>query len=48
MRDYLVSFLLDGRRTEEIVRAISGADAKRIIQARYSGHKVTIQTALPA
>ena len=47
MKDYLVQFLLDGRKTEETVRAQNNIDAKRNIMARYDGHRVNILTVTP-
>lgn len=41
MSEYKVTFSVNGRRTETIVRAGSSTDAKRIVEAQYSGAKLT-------
>ena len=48
MRDYLVKFSVDGRRTEQIVKARSVTDAKRLIEAQYAGCKIHFHTVIPA
>ena len=40
MYSFCLTFTVDGKRMEEIVRANTLDDAKRIIKQRYSGHNV--------
>ena len=40
-KQYKVKFTLDGHQYEEIVTADSQTEAKNLIIARYSGHKLT-------
>ena len=42
MDRYSVKFSIDGRRTEEIVSANSSSDARKFVEARYNGSKITI------
>ena len=39
MAQYNVQFSIDGRRTQEIVSAYNTNDARKIIEARYTGAK---------
>lgn len=41
MPKYEVNFMVDGRRTQEIVSAFSYGEAQKIIEAQYSGAKIT-------
>jgi hypothetical protein len=45
LSSYVVVFQLNGKRTEETVKANSVSQAKDIIKARYSGQKVQILSA---
>ena len=38
---YHITFTVDGKRTEQTITAFSIADAKKLIEAQYSGHRVT-------
>lgn len=40
MKTYLLTFTINGRRTEEIVRASTIGNAQRIILDKYSGNKI--------
>ena len=40
MNKYEVTFLMNGRRTIEVVSARSSHDAKIIVEARYNGYKI--------
>lgn len=40
-KKYRLVFSVDGKRTEQEVSAFMMADAKKLIEAQYSGHKVT-------
>ena len=42
MAQYNVQFSIDGRRTHEIVSAYHTNDARKIIEARYTGAKIVI------
>ena len=42
MAQYNVQFSIDGRRTQEIVSAYNTNDARKIIEARYTGAKIVI------
>ncbi len=42
MYSYRVVFTVNGRRTETIVRANSSTDARRIVEAQYSGARLNI------
>lgn len=45
MYTYKVVFHIDGGpRTEEIIRALNSSEAKKIIQARYSGHRISFSS----
>ena len=46
MRQFEVTFLLNGRMTKEIVSANGAYDARKIIEARYLGNKVLIFNAI--
>lgn len=37
---YRLTFTVNGKRTEQIVKANSLSDAKRMIQAQYSGARI--------
>ncbi len=39
-KKYHAVFMVDGRRTVQDVYAFCIADAKKLIEAQYSGHKV--------
>jgi len=41
MQSYHIEFSIDGSRTFESVAAQSESAAKKIIIARYAGHKIT-------
>lgn len=47
-RKYHAVFTVDGRRTVQDVSAFSIADAKKLIEAQYSGHKVVFYECSPA
>ena len=47
-RKYHAVFTVDGRRTVEDVYAFCIADAKKLIESRYFGHKVIIFECSPA
>ena len=49
MRTYKCQFFLDnkGMRITEMVEAISSLDAKRIVEARYSGHTLSGWIVMP-
>ncbi len=40
-KQFRVKFTLDNHQYEEIVTAASQTEAKNLIIARYSGHKIT-------
>ena len=42
MAQYNVQFSIDGRRTQENVSAYNTNDARKIIEARYTGAKIVI------
>ena len=42
MAQYNVQFSIDGRRTQEIVSAYNTNDARKIIEARYTGAKIVM------
>ena len=41
MHQYLCSFSIDGKRTEQIVSANGMLEAKKIIEAQYKGCRIT-------
>lgn len=41
MFNYKCVFSVNTRKTEEIVYANSSVDAKKLIEARYAGNKIT-------
>ena len=45
---YHIVFLVDGRKTEQNVSAFSSLDAKKLIEAQYSGHKINFLSWLEA
>jgi len=47
-RKYHAVFAVDGRRTVMDVYAFSIADAKKLIEAQFSGHKVIFFECSPA
>ncbi|MBO5571553.1 MAG: hypothetical protein J5926_02420 [Ruminococcus sp.] len=47
MRDYLVTFLVNGRRTEQTVRAQSQIDARKLIEAQYAGQRISFMGVKP-
>lgn len=49
MRTYKCQFFLDnkGMRITEMVEAISSLEAKRIVEARYSGHALSGWIVMP-
>ncbi len=42
MKQYEVVFRVDGRRTETVVSAYTRSDAEKLVEAQYSGSKVSI------
>lgn len=42
MRQFEVTFMLNGRMVKEIVSANGAYDARKIIEARYLGNRLTI------
>jgi hypothetical protein len=48
MQQWKISFSVNGHRSEQIVSANSSFDAKKIIEAQYSGQKITFWSASKA
>ena len=44
METYIVAFFIDGHRYVEEVRARSSAEARKLIELRYSGSGVRVST----
>lgn len=42
MKQYQVTFTVNGKRTQQNVSANSYSDAKKLVQAQYSGSNVVI------
>jgi len=42
MRQHLVTFIVNNKKTEQVVSATGPSEAKRIVQDQYAGSKVTI------
>ena len=40
MKNFRITFTIDGRRTEQIVRAHSLMEAKNIVKAQFPGHNI--------
>lgn len=47
MRQYKCVFLVDNRRTEQIVTADSQFNARKLIEAQYTNSKITWLSATP-
>ncbi len=41
LKQWLVSFSVDGRRSQQVVSAYTSFDAKKLIQAQFVGRKIT-------
>lgn len=48
MREYKCDYSVNGVRTREIVTAYSSSEAKKIIEARNSGAKISWISVVPA
>lgn len=40
MNTYQIKFYVNGKPTEQIVKAMSSTDAKKLIQTQYAGQKI--------
>ena len=47
MTQYKIVFMVDNRRTEQIVTAFNTNEAKKLIEAQYSGSRVVIHNVTP-